>query len=192
MPTPIQSPVPWSRLLAEFGVKGRHQLLLDEIIVPTVLIADLSETAAEPNDATGFVRCPGVAATNSSAILANIGESGVDLLLDKIVVNVNVTTSLEIIQTTIAPVNPIAGAILVKNWNNPDLPGTPAGSILADNSAFGAINPIYQLLVTAGDIVQLEPKLVVPPNQLLVVRDLTVNQQLQCTFNYRVRSQRTV
>lgn len=36
MPTPIQNPTAWTKILAQFGILGRHKLLLDEVVVPTV------------------------------------------------------------------------------------------------------------------------------------------------------------
>lgn len=42
MPIPIQQGRTLSQLVEKFGIKGRHLLQLDEIVVPTVLVGDLT------------------------------------------------------------------------------------------------------------------------------------------------------
>lgn len=52
MPFPIQTPVPGELLRREFGLRGRLDVQLDQVIVPVVNVADLAQGAGIPVERT--------------------------------------------------------------------------------------------------------------------------------------------
>lgn len=186
MPTQIQTPTQWQRLLNRFGIKGRHQLLLDEVVVPVVLIEDVSELETGPQDATIAVIAPAIAATLGACVLANL-SSGTDLLVDRIIMNAPAGMAVDTRFSTIAPIIPLAGGVIDKTWNNPDQVGVPAGDGFANQNVFGAGTLLNRTQVGANIRYEYDCKLVLPPNNVISVGGLTANQALQVTFQYRVQ-----
>ena len=191
MPTEIQTPTAWAKLAEKFRLTGRHKLLLDEVVVPVVIVEDLaSEVSDVGNDATGFVRVPPILATVGSAGLANLNNPGTNLLVDRIWVNSAATDDILITLSTIAAIAPMAGSLLVKTWNNPDQGGVPSGTLFADSSGFTAGSPgrIYRANLLSSHNWFYEPKLVLANGRTLTVTDQRANQQFTVTFQYRVVS----
>lgn len=190
MPLKIQNPRAWGRLVDAFTLTGRHKLLLDEVVVPVAIIEDLSEQAGtEPDDATMFVEATNVAATLGAAVLSNLGETGAVLLLDRIIVTTSAVQFVGISQTTIAPILPLAGSIIVKQWNDPRKAGAPTGTGFANTNVFGTTNLLFRPFMSANIPYTFDVKQVIPPNNQIAVGGFTVNVELNVTFQYRVRSE---
>jgi len=97
---------------------------------------------------------------------------------------------VEIVQTTIAPIIPLAGATIVKSWNDPTQPGEPAGSGFGNSNVFGAGTIIDRRIVTANEQRDLQLDQIIPEGNQISVGGLSNNVSLQCTFHYRVRATR--
>lgn len=188
MPIPIYTAGAWQRLRDAFDLKGKHNLLLDEVVVPVALVADLSSEAThQANDATAQASVPAEAGETGTALFANIGDTGVDLLVDRIVINCGTSGRFRITSSSNAPLAPIAASSLVVVWNNPDQPGSPPGQIFADEGAFIG-DRLYDFQHLASTSWYIEPKWVLPPNSGLAINFTTVNILFQVTFQYRVRT----
>jgi len=192
MPINVYTANAWSRLRDAFDLKGKHQLQLDEVIVPVAIVADLaSETTNVRNDATLFIAVPaaGVGDTGK-ALLQNTSptfELGTaTILLDRIYFSSTTTGQWNFHATTIAPLTPIAASTIIKQWNDPTQVSVPAGSGFADEGAFGTGKIMQLRLNAAAALYWIEPKWVLQPGQNFVVQHASTNIGFEVTFQYRV------
>ena len=138
MPTKVQNAQAWIKLQREFGILGRHKMLLDEVVVPTVVIADLSEDDAALNNLVQYrFSVPAVVATVGKAILFNgvTADSGRDIIIDRIVGSCAVTSPWMVHHTTNAPITPIAASTLDQTFAQWPQVGVPIGRMFADSGA---------------------------------------------------------
>lgn len=190
MPMQIYTAGAWQRLRDAFDLKGKHNLLLDEVVVPVAVVADLSSQAPDQaNDATIQISMPAIVGDLGAACIGNLGTPNVNLLVDKITFMAPAAAAtFRIIDTNIAPILGLAGAVLNKTWNDPSQVGVPAGTPFANEDVFGAGTEIMVVRLLPATPFHMEPKWVVPPGRLLIVGHSIINTAWECTFNYRVVS----
>jgi hypothetical protein len=203
MPAKIQNATVTAQLVELFGLKGRFSPQLDEIVVPVVLTADLSNQPGErAARATAHVHVPPVVGDNGKALMFNgvANETGSILLVDRIVVSLTAAAAVggnfEIKQTSIAPLSPIAGSVLSTTWDDQrtQVSGAapPPGTVFADDGPFigpgvaaFSLGPIADggQQVFAVDLYQ-----VLSPFRALCVECTDDNIRFNVIFQYRVVS----
>ena len=159
-------------------------MLLDEVVVPVVLIEDLSDKPSPQQEATFAMRAPATAAQPLSLLLENSSVGSI-FLVDEITFSVSADSFLQITLTTTAPVNPVAGGAADKTWNdNLQTPVVP-GTMFADTGAF--VGPdVWHGRITTDTLAQVTPKLILRPGQLIAITNTTVNQELRTVINARI------
>ena len=187
MPTEIQTPFAWARLADKFRLTGRHKLMLDEVVVPVVLVEDLSEPGIINEQDATCVMVIAAPVGVAKALLENPAGSGVRFLLDRIVVSggMNMIPAIQLTQT--APTNPIAGALANVSWNNPEQSGSPPGTMFADDGVFVGESRYNNNLLALTSAIIL-PKLVLPAGWLIVINTSTAARDIRVVINYRVQS----
>lgn len=138
MPMRIYTATAWQRLRDSFDLKGKHDLQLDEIIVPVVVVADLAPGEQEINQQVSYhFDVPASAVANGKAVLFNgiTEDSGRDIIIDRLVASSTATVVWELRQTTNAPVTAIGGSTLTKQFLQLPQVGTPPGRMFADSGA---------------------------------------------------------
>ncbi len=152
MPTEIQTPDASVALADLFKIQGSHQLLIDETVVPVVLIADVSRNVAAQNQAVLYrylVQASAVA--NGKAVLFNgtVTDSGRDIIIDRVVCSAGTTGPWEFRFTTNAPINPIAASTATKLFRQMPQVGTPPGELFADDGPITGTS-IFRVLSLAS------------------------------------------
>lgn len=185
MPTSIQIPGITARLADAFKIQGSHILLLDENVVPVVLVADVRlPLPSDPIDATFVMFVPGPVAAFATALLENSSE-GLLFLVDEITISTGVDSLWQILLTTTAPTNPIAGGAADKTWNNPLQTPDVSGTMFADSGAF--IGPdIWKGRILANTPTVIRPKLVLPPGHMVGITNLATAEEIRAVLNVRV------
>jgi len=187
MPIKVYTAGAWSRLRDAFDLKGKHQLQLDEVIVPVVVVDDLSPgKIAIGQDATVDMQQIAVVGEKASLLLENPAGSGSNLLIDRITISSATTSILTVRLTQTAPLNAMVGGSANISWNNPDQVGTPPGVMFADHGTFtGDVR--YQHRSTASTPAVVLPKIVLPPSWLIQCVNGSSNVTLAVTLNFRVQ-----
>lgn len=198
MPTDIQNARVTQALVDFFTIKGRFRPQLDEVVVPVVLTADMSERDEETTQ-PAVVRYNVAAAgagLSGKAVLFNgvTGLTGVELLIDSVVIS-NPTgvgaNDFLVRESTNAPIAPIAGSFQTKRFKRlvaaASADPTPPGNAFSDSGAFAG-DVMYSVSVPAGETIQLDVDLVMEQLSGLVIAEQAQNQQFFASINYRVRS----
>jgi len=191
MPIQIQTAKGWRRLQEAFSIVGRHRLMLDEVVVPVAILEDLTLQPDTANDrATLSITCPAEALERSACVLFNtnaaLDPTGAILLVERVYMTSGLVGNISINQTTVAPLNPIAGSVIRKLWNDPSQPAVPAGTGFADGSAFGAAGEIYIGTQLANTPFVVEVNQILPALAGLAVVGGAINTEIKATFQYRV------
>ncbi len=145
MPTPIQTTSGWRNLLREFGIKGRHKLLLDEIVVPVAVLANFADDPPVPVDryAQGGLPEDGAVATVPQVQVFNpVGSPVVLHVYAAMVSSFEADLGYRFGPTTAALPTEAGG-----QWQDRTLPAAsvPVGVIQSSNLAAAAtlVNPIH-------------------------------------------------
>jgi len=186
----IQNTRAWGRLVDAFGLTGRHKLLLDEVVVPVVLVEDVSgPDSSLEDDATMSIFCNSNAGTTGACVFSNFGFTGAILLLDRITIVTSAAMQVLVLQTTIVPVLPIAASNISKTWNDPSRSSEPSGTGFANEGVFGGGDEILEGAMLANTPYQFDVKQVVPPNHQIAVQGGNTNSAIRAAFQYRVRTE---
>lgn len=188
MPTEIQTPTPWAKLADAFRLTGRHRLLIDEVIVPVVVVSDLSEVAATTEqEATAYFSMVAIVGSATVAVLFNgvTADTGVDLIIDSALASSETAGTYRVRQTTVAPVAPAAGVLLTKNWNRFPQVGVPPGTQFA-NTALLAGQTLYRVPVLANSPLEIDLGITLGAFQALALDYDGVNEAWRTTWRYRV------
>ena len=185
MPMRIYTSDAWQRLRDAFDLKGKHDLLLDEIIVPVALVANIAQDLPKiPVDATFSLQVAADVAGNGKAIVQN-DSVGSRFLVDRITFSANTTGRFNIQLTNTAATNAIAGGSADKTWNNrlqtPDVPG----AMFADHGTFTGPD-IWSGIVLGGTARQYLVKAVLEPGESILVSGVGTNEIFDAVFNVRV------
>lgn len=86
MPVEIQNPKAWAKLVDEFGLTGRHQILIDEVILGVAIVADLTDQEGSGVASAIAQANMTLAGTVGVVGLENVLGSDRDVLIDKIVI----------------------------------------------------------------------------------------------------------
>lgn len=187
MPLRVYNASFFQRLRDAFDIKGKHEFLLDEIIVPVVVVESLStELSSEPEDCTYQTSIAATVGDPGSFVLLNELDSGWNILIDKITMGTGVAaTEFVITLTEVAPVSAIAGGAFRKTWNNANQPSTPPGTAFADDAAGWAGAEIFRHRTLNQTVLVHEPKVVIPPGQEIAVQNTDDNAAFTVTMNAR-------
>jgi len=161
-----------------FDYKGKHDLKLDEIIVPVAIVADLSgDEALGQSKFVLHIQSPAVAATTVRHAYFNgvANDTGVDVVVDKIVLSSAANSVIVFIQTQIAPINPTAAAVINNVWRQWPQVGTPPGTGFSNDAAMGGTT-IYQ-----ADNLARVPAAFYPDITLGAQRGLSITQAIANT-----------
>ena len=187
MPIEIQTPSQWARLADLFKLTGRHKLLLDEVVVPVVLMGDVADTGPEePNLASAFVKVAATVGVRGGAMITN-GQVGVNLVVTKIITSIviNVDIMCFLSDTVVGAL--IAASETDKQWNDSNrldpTPGTPQGR---DGGVFLGDPKLWQHDILARTPFTYETELIVAPGFSVIVVANLVNQVFDVSFQYRV------
>ena len=188
MPIQVQNTKVWGRLVDAFTLTGRHKLLLDEIIVPVVLVENLSEEqSSQERHASYTMDVAAGIGLISKGVLLNDAGSGVQILIDRVTMTASATSTLDILLSRTAATNPIAGGAADQGWNDLDVPGAPPGTLFADSGVFvGPLLHANKQIINTPMLIDL--KLILQPGVALVCQTSTSDKSLQITINARIVS----
>ena len=188
MPTEIQTPRQWLALAEEFKLTGRHLLQLDEVIVPVVLVSDLSSPAAALNQkVVYYFNVPASAVANGKAVLFNgvTADTGRDIIIERIVMSMASAQSWELRFTTNAPIAPIAAAQLFKNFRQDPQVGIVPGNMFADSGAITG-ELIMRPQIQANTFREIEVDIRLGDRRALSLQVAANNVQFRSTWFGRV------
>lgn len=197
MPTPIQQGRTLSALIEEFGLKGRHLLQLDEVVVPVVMVADVTDADSAfvgPSEYTeGIVEA---AVVGEAGICEFAGQAGMVMLplscyvyFGTIAAPAAGVARIQFDDAAVAPVFTAPSSTRGIDKRDPDGPGAPVGVTsgtfvlagLTGNSAgqFG--------IGTTGRVLDLSGWEIRNGERLYVLNE-TANQETRFiwTWTYRV------
>ncbi len=188
MPITIQNARGWDALRQRFSIVGRHRLQLDEVIVPVVIMDDITEqTDTVGQLATAFALAPAVAAKKSSVVFFNgvTSETGYLFNITRIRVSSTGTIGYTFGFTTVAPLSPIAASTVDQTWNDVGQTGTPPGNLFTDDGAFaGPVLYNYRSIPT--DPFDYVCNLIIPFQNALVVTNENTNKSSHVSIEYTV------
>lgn len=121
MPAQINTPGPGQRLVSLFGLKGRFQPVLDEVIVPTV---DVGAQEVQTRDCTAYDAIAAVAGAFPFAFLQNPAGSGIIARI-KVIACIPASAGVIYVTTTLAPLISGGSSAFNKYWKDQDYPGDP-------------------------------------------------------------------
>lgn len=176
MPKQINNPFPGAALVRRFGLKGRFQPVLDEVVVPVINVESGDEESEETAAAT-FPNIPVAAGENSFLNLSNPTGSGVRIVLEGYGVLAGASCGLEF---SLAPFS-VVGATLVtsvKGWRESGLPGLPRGAVQAGSQSTASMpaSIFYQRAATFGSrIVADQIEFVIEPGDEFTLWSDTAN-----------------
>ena len=185
MPRQTQNPFVGRSLLDFFRMTGSMKLKLDETIVPVVLLADLADTPNAPQEEATFVMfVPGSALGPETALLENSSVGSV-FLVDEITITSAAAVTWQIILTSTAPTNAIAGGAADKTWNDVLQTPTVPGTMFADSGAF--VGPdVWKGRTLAAQPTVIRPKLILQPGQMVGITNLVLNEEVRTVLKVRV------
>lgn len=132
-----------------FGTQGKLSLLLDSVVVPTILVGDVSDEA-EGRPAQGLISVGAGGAGNRSECQIGLpnavaGQSGLEMQVLRIGYRPGANSQLLIGRTPGLPAAPFTGA---KAWRDTGLQGFPAALIQGKNATpftpgFTAVEAVY-------------------------------------------------
>ena len=185
MPISIQNSRAWGRLVDAFTIRGRHKLLLDEIVVPVVLIEDLSDKPGPQQEATFTMFAPPQGAGVDVVLLLENSSVGSIFFIDEITIGSENNVIVQITLTTTAPVAPAAGGEADKTWNDNTQTPVVSGTMFADLGAF--VGPdVWKGEFLADTPQHITPKLILRPGQLIAISVITTNSGLRAVINARI------
>jgi len=138
MPMQIYTADAWQRLRDFFDLKGKHNLQLDEVIVPVAVVANIAPELEQLNQPVVYkFSVPATAGLVGKAVLINglTTDTGRDIVIDRMVGTSASTGRWNIHNTANAPITPIAASTLDKTWRQWPQDGTPPGEMFADEGA---------------------------------------------------------
>jgi len=190
MPMPIYSSGAWQRLRDAFDLKGKHSLLLDEVVVPVAVVAELSGVeGSQTASATAFIGAPAAGALIKSAcLLSNLFDGTSRLIVEAITAIPSLTTSYTIGLTTIAPILPIAASTIVKQWDDQSRPGVPPGSAFANEGIFSGSGQMFEGVLASNQFKRIPVNIVLNFGDEIYFQCGNNNTATACTYQYRVES----
>ncbi|MEE8606275.1 MAG: hypothetical protein V3S55_01620 [Nitrospiraceae bacterium] len=175
----------WGRLRDFFDLKGKHELLLDEVVVPVAVVADLTEAdpLADVRQALGGDTRAGVAGQNTQVQLFNPAGSGVMFELYLISVGQQaVTATLNLGPTTAA-----LGADRGAQWQDGRLPGNPVGRIQFANVVGILLIDAFKVRTLPSTNAQFNVNAFVPPGRGFMIEAVTAATPIEAGFLWRER-----
>ncbi len=177
----------WGRLRDFFDLKGKHDLQLDEIIVPVAVVADLTEAdpLSDVRQAQGGASRGSVAGDSTRIQLFNPVGSSVILEL-----YAAITGGFETFNGNMGPVAAAIATDITGQWQDRRLPGIPVGRIQSNNGPAGPIlvNPVkFRMNSTIGWIRFSPLEVVLPPGTGWQFETVTVNVTMDSGFWWRER-----
>lgn len=136
MPAKIQDATIWRRLQQRFAIVGRHVLLLDEIVVPVVVVDDLTDdVVADAVNFTVAMQVEESVGKKSTAVLLN-DRVGWQIIVDEVLITTPANTIPVIRLSVTPPLSAIAGGFASKTWNNRLQIAEPPGLMFGDDGTF--------------------------------------------------------
>jgi len=186
MPMPIGTARAWGRLRDAFDLKGKHNLLLDEVVVPIVLVEDLSKDAplGDLRAAHGGSGQGALAANVSQHQLFNPPGTGQMLELYRASFQSAVNVDWDSGPTVVALTVNQAG-----QWQDRRLtPASfPIGRMQSDRVAAATLLDPTRFMTLARAEFWLELDVFLPPGTGYMVESRTVNVTTNASFFWRER-----
>lgn len=184
MPIKIQDATVWRRLQVKFAIVGRHILLLDEVVVPVIVVDSLiDDVDATPYDATWFINTNSGVGDDAASILEN-SSVGSNFLIDRVEMCVLPAANMLIQLSPTPPVSALAGTAN-KSWNNilqtPVVPGT----MFSDDGVFAG-NILWRGRLNTSTPYMVKTKVVLEPGEQLVVQTRDASIETWVSFQGRV------
>jgi len=185
MPIQIGTARAWARLRDAFDLKGKHNLQLDEIVVPVVVVEDLSLQAPladlRPAEA-GFLDPSAIGFISQTQLFNPVGSGRMIFLYQIIVTSQNDSGCL------IGPATTTMPLVANGNWQDRRLDGVPAGDIQSQTNAPGtSLIDAITWLVEFNVPVILELEVVLPPGNAYRVESTVQNNLVTTGFWWRER-----
>lgn len=171
-----------AELVRRFELRGGYAPMLDDVIVPVAVVADLTEQDVAPA-AAGNAQVGGAAANFGILELFNPAGSGVDLQLYRWDVTTNGTTSLDVRSITAA--QRLAFGAVPGRWLDLSIGTRPVGEVDNDVIPVPAGIQLYQPRIIGSVFVQFVANVTIPPNTGIQIQDTTANFSLFGNFYWR-------
>ena len=186
MPIKIGTARAWGRLRDLFDLKGKHELQLDEIIVPVVIVENVADELKEGNlgQAQGGRAQAAAVGFIGQVQLFNPVGSGRMYELYQAVMNGGVNQVFDM--------GPVTAAIATSNfgqWQDRRLTGLPTGDIQGQSTvAAPALVNAVPLRVVGSDHGIIELKVTLPPGTGYMVEGSVQDQLIHIGFFWRERA----
>lgn len=187
MPMKIGTARAWGRLRDFFDLKGKHDLQLDEIIVPVAIVADLTEAdpLADLRQAQGGQVVAQTAGFVGQMQVFNPAGSGVVLELYHALF-----AALAAINVQLGPTTAVLATDAAAQWQDRRLNGIPVARI--QNQAINAAPTLVRPVITrvlANTLAQVDLNVTLPPGTGYMIESASQNVQLYGAFLWRERDE---
>lgn len=177
MPKQINTPFVSQKLVPLFGMKGRFQPVVDEVVVPVISVDPQIETRL----ALGGAAAGAVAAEYPTSSIENPAASGVDILVESVLVGAGAIlwylTSSGYIWTLGVKT---AGDT---EFADVDQPGLPAGLVYGGSSTALTTFRGWRAYIAVGR--DMPVNMVIHPGQALMIQSPTVNTTVYFGWRWR-------
>jgi len=185
----VQTPIPGSKLRAEFKLRQQPEVFLSTELVPTVLVADLSGPAVAdlgyPRQAIGHVStAAGGAGTNAQCMCVGVGDRGKIYKITRALISKPLAGLVQINLSLGAALGAIT-LLATKGFQDQRTADVPDMSIGALTPLTAAISGTQVGLIDVQaeeGTVQVDFDVVLGAGGFLNVVNLTANETLRCSF----------